>query len=149
MGTKRNLLVEGKGLPIAVVVCGANTHDVKKLEEMLDNIVIFRPMPTEEKPQNLSLDAGYVGRDEEIRKRGYIPHVRPRGEEKQLIEKDPNFKARRWVVEVTHSWINRFRKLLVRFEKKDVNYLALLAFAFAIIVFRKMFHVHKGNVIVG
>ena len=110
MGTKRNLLVDGKGIPLAVAVCGANTHDVKKLEEMLDNIVIFRPAPTEEEPQNLCLDAGYVGRDEEIKARGYIPHVRPRGEEKALIETNPEFKARRWVVEVAHSWVNRFRK---------------------------------------
>jgi len=79
----------------------------------------------------------------------YIPHIRPRGEEKLLIEKDPNFKARRWVVEVTHSWINRFRKLLVRFEKKDSNYIALLSFAFSIIVWRKIIPVHKSPIIVG
>ena len=50
--------------------------------------------------------------------------------------------ARRWVVEVTHSFLNRFRKLLVRFEKKAANYLALIHFAFAFIVWRKLFPVH-------
>ena len=57
----------------------------------------------------------------------------------------PNFKAHRWVglvVEVTHSFFNRFRKLLVRFEKKAANYLALLQFACAIIVWRKLIPVH-------
>jgi transposase len=115
----------------------------------LDNIVICRPQPTPENPQNLCLDAGYTGHEDEVTVRKYVPHIRPRGEEKLLIERDPDFKPRRWVVEVTHSWINRFRKLLVRFEKKDSNYIALLCFAFSIIVWRKLIPVHKFPAIVG
>jgi len=129
-------------LPIAIVTAGANTHDVKLLGSTLDNIVIHRPQPMDDKPQNLCLDAGYTGHNDEIIARMYIPHIRPRGEEKILLERNQNFKARRWVVEVAHSWINRFRKLLVRFEKKDSNYIALLCFAFSIIVWRKMIPVH-------
>jgi transposase len=49
----------------------------------------------------------------------------------------PNYKARRWIVEVTHSWLNRFRKLLVRFEKLTTTHKALLHMAAAIIAFRK------------
>jgi transposase len=90
----------------------------------------------------LCLDAGYIGHDGEIIARKYIPHIRPRGEEKALIERNPDYKARRWVVEVAHSWINRFRKLLVRFEKKDSSYIALLCFACSIIVWRKIMTVH-------
>jgi putative transposase len=149
MGSKRSVLTEGHGLPIAFVTAGANAHDVKLLEKTLDNLVVFRPAPTKDDPQNLCLDAGYVGYDEEIMARGYIPHIRPRGEEKQEIERNPEFKARRWVVEVSHSFVNRFRKLLVRFEKKDVNYRGLIEFAFAIIVWRKLIPVHDGMVIVG
>ena len=122
---------------------------MKLLEETLSNIVIYRPRPTPEKPLGLCLDAAYAGRETEIVRRGYTPHIRPRGEEKQLIQTSSDFKARRWVVEVTHSWINRFRKLLVRFEKKDSSYIALLCFAFAIIVWRKLLPVHHGMVIVG
>jgi len=142
MGTKRSLLTEGHGLPIAIATSGANTHDIKLLEKTLDNIVVFRPEPTEENPQNLCLDAGYVGSKDDVEKRGYIAHIRPRGEEKLEIERNPDFKARRWVVEVAHSWVNRFRKLLVRFEKKDCNYQALLMFAFSFIVWRKIIPVH-------
>ena len=149
MGTKRSVLTEGNGLPIAFVTSGANTHDVKLLEKTLDNLVVFRPVPTEENPQNLCLDAGYVGYEESVRNRNYIPHIRPRGEEKLEIERNPDFKPRRWVVEVTHSFINRFRKLLVRFEKKDINHRGLIEFAFAIIVWRKFIPVHEGMVIVG
>lgn len=149
MGTKRSILTEGHGLPIAAVVSGANVHDVKLLAKTLDNLVIFRPLPTEETPQNLCLDAGYAGHEEEVIERNYIPHIRPRGEEKLELERNPEFKARRWVVEVTHSFVNRFRKLLVRFEKSDNSYLGLLAFAFAIIVWRNLIPVHQGMVIVG
>ena len=118
MGTKRSVLTDKHGLPLSVVLDGANRHDIKLLEETLDGIVMFRPDPTEDHPQNLCLDAGYTGSTEIVEQRGYIAHIRPRGEEKKEKEQNPNFKARRWVVEVTHSFFNRFRKLLVRFEKK-------------------------------
>jgi IS5 family transposase len=131
------------------VTAGANVHDVRLLEKTLDNLVVFRPIPTEENPQNLCLDAGYTGYEQAVANRHYIPHIRPRGEEKQLIEHNPDFKARRWVVEVSHSFVNRFRKLLVRFEKTDNSYLGLLEFAFAIIVWRNLIPVHRGMVIVG
>ena len=110
--------------------------------------MVFRQSP-KEKAQNLCLDAGYIGHDEVIKDSNYIPHVRPRGEEKKELERNPNFKARRWVVEVSHSFVNRFRKLLVRFEKTDNSYLGLLELAFALIVWRKVIPVHKGMVIVG
>ena len=45
MGTKRSVLTDEKGIPLAVVLSGANTHDVKLLEETLDHIVILRPEP--------------------------------------------------------------------------------------------------------
>ena len=118
MGTKRSVLVDEKGLPLAIVISGANTHDVKLLEETLEHLVVLRPEPDEEHRQNLCLDAGYTGSEDALRRRNYIPHIRPRGEEKKELEHNPNFRARRWVVEVTHSFFNRFRKLLVRYEKK-------------------------------
>ena len=142
MGTKRSVLTDENGLPLSVILSGANTHDVKLLEETLDHIVVFRPESDEDHPQNLCLDAGYTGSSEKVLERGYIPHIRPRGEEKLEIERNPDFHAHRWVVEVSHSFFNRFRKLLVRFEKKASNYLALVHFACAIIVWRKLIPVH-------
>ena len=143
MGTKRSILTDEKGIPLAVVLSGANTHDVKLLADTLDGVIISRPEPDEESPQNLCLDAGYTGHQDEVEARGYIAHIRPRGEEKKELERNPDFHARRWVVEVTHSFLNRFRKLLVRFEKKADNYLALVHFAFAVIVWRKILPVHR------
>ena len=112
MGTKRSVLTDEKGLPLSVVLSGANTHDIKLLEETLDSIIISRPAVSENHPQNLCLDAGYTGSTQSVEKRQYTVHIRPRGEERKEIEHNPDFRARRWVVEVTHSFFNRFRKLL-------------------------------------
>ena len=140
MGTKRNVLTDGRGVPLSVVVSGANRHDVKMLPDVLDAVVIARPPFTPEAPQNLCADAGYVGKKAhaQIEERGYVPHVRPRGEEMDEKAKNPEYKPRRWVVEVCHSWFNRFRKLLVRFEKTDRSYMALVMIAAAIIAYRKV-----------
>lgn len=136
----REILV-GNGLPVSAAVSGANVHDTQLLEITLDSIVIERP-DYNKYVQNLCLDAGYTGYYDECAERGYIVHIRPRGEEKKEIENNPDFKARQWVIEVLHSWINRFRKLLVRLEKKADNYLGLLSFACSVIVWRRLLNVH-------
>ncbi len=61
-----------------------------------------------------------------LREFGFTAHIRPRGEEAKVIKREAGFKARRWVVERAHSWMNRFRRLLVRWDKKPENYLAFL-----------------------
>ena len=138
-GAKRSVLTEGHGLPIAVVVAGANCHDKKLLAATLDAIVMERPEATEEKPQHLCADKGYDYPDsrQEVADRGYQVHIRSRGEERQARREIPGYRARRWVVEVCHSWLNRFRKLLVRFEKQAATHLGLLQFACAYIVFKR------------
>jgi transposase len=104
----------------ALVISGANTHDVKLLADTLDEMVVDHP-DAKAGQQNLCLDAGYVGEPArlQIEERVYIPHVRPRGEELEEQQKNLGFKARRWVVEVCHAWFNRFRKLWVCDEKMD------------------------------
>ena len=132
------MLVDGAGLPLAIVLTGANRHDVSQLEVLLDSIVIERP-DIFKYPQHLCLDKGYAGEPalEVVVLRGFIPHIRGRGEEKNEKIRHPEQKARRWVVEVSHSWMNRFRKLLVRYEKLTVSYLGLLMLACAFSAFRK------------
>jgi transposase len=68
-----------------------------------------------------------------VKKRHYRPHIKQRREEVEAKRKRPGYKARRWVVERTHSWLNRFRKLLVSFEKTEESNVALLALAAAMI----------------
>jgi putative transposase len=139
-GVKRSLLTDGAGIPLALAVDGANRHDSKLLVATLDGIVIARPEPTEDHPQHLCLDAAYDGAParEEVQARGYIEHIRSRGEEKIEKVRTPGYRARRWVVERTHSWLNRSRRLLVRWEKKTENYLAFLQLACAQLLFAKV-----------
>jgi putative transposase len=135
-GTKRSLLVDGRGAPLSLIVAGANRHDVKLLAQTLDAIVVRRPRPTKLRPQNLCLDKGYAGKpaEKEIRQRGYIPHVPKKGMPRARHK--TRGRTRRWVVERTHSWMNNYRKLRVRYEKKAVNFEALLHLAIAIICWR-------------
>jgi putative transposase len=67
---------------------------------------------------------------------GFTGHVRSRGEEKKALEREEGFRARRWVIERTHSWLNRFRGLLIRWSKKPENHRALLQFACGLIAWR-------------
>lgn len=118
---------------------GANAHDVTQLEKVLDGIVVERPAVTEQSPQHLCADKGYAGQPalKSIRARSYTPHVKQRGEEIAEKKHIPGYRARRWVVEACHSWFNRFRKILVRYEKTLSSYIALIHLAAAIICFRK------------
>jgi putative transposase len=137
-GVKRSMLTDGRGVPLGVAVAGANRPDMKLVEETLDSIPMEHPVATPEEPHNLCLDAGYdyqAVRDT-IAAWGYTAHIRPRNEEAAQKAHVPGFRARRWVVERTHSWMNRFRRLLIRWEKKSANYLAVIHLACAYIAFR-------------
>jgi putative transposase len=133
LGTKRSILTDGRGVPLGVEVSGANTHDVKLLKATFESVPIHRPQPTIRRYQHVYLDKGYDSKDVRkfLKRRHYRSHVKSRGQEEVERKKNPRFKVRRWVVERTHSWINRFRRLLTRWEKKSNNYLAMLQLSFA------------------
>jgi transposase len=137
-GVKRSLLTEGQGIPIGLVIDGANRHDMKLVRATLESLGVGRPEPTEDQPQGLCLDKGYDY--DEVRailqEFGFTAHMRVRGEEARELAREAGQRAHRWVVERSHSWMNRFRRLLVRWEKKSAPYLALLHFACALIAFR-------------
>ena len=132
--------MDGRGVPLSLVVTGANEHDVTQIDAVLQAIVVKRKMPSIRRSKHLCADAGYRGRPalEIIKSHGYIPHVVSRPKEAQAKRRDPTKKARRWVVEVCHSWFNRFRKLQVRYEKLERSFVALNHIAAAIIAFRKV-----------
>lgn len=137
-GVKRSLLTDGGGVPLGVAVEGAHRNDFKMARATLESVPIPRPEPTPEEPQGLCLDKGYDY--DEVRQLaaafGYTAHIRARGEEAQAIKREAGHKARRWVVERTHSWLNRFRRILIRWEKKPENYLAMLHLACALVTYR-------------
>ena len=119
-------------------MAGANRNDFKLLEETLQSFAQAKPKPTRAKPQHMLLDKGYDY--EEVRAilqaHGLIAHIRSRGEEAQAKQKQPGKKARRWVVERTHGWMNRFRSILTRWCKKERNYLGMLYFVCGLISYR-------------
>jgi transposase len=121
-----------------VAVSGANRNDHKLARETLEAMMCPRPEPSAERPQGLCLDKGYDYPEtrELAIEFGFTLHLRTRGEEAHAIRHEAGFRARRWVVERAHSWLNRFRRLLVRWEKKPENYLAMLHLACAVITWR-------------
>ena len=123
-------------MPLAVAVEGANVPDQKLVAATLDAIPVERPDSTPEEPQHLCLDKGYAGEpvDRQARKRGYTPHVPCKTN--QIPKPKHRGKPRRWKVERTHSWLNRARRLLIRWEKKVANYLGFLHLQFAIVALR-------------
>lgn len=136
-GTKRSLLTEADGGPLAAVIAGANVHNAKLLEDTLNSIVVKRPN-SKEFEQHLCLDKGYDNPTsrEAVDKHQYTPHVRRIGEEK-WDENQQNYPARRWVVERTLGWLSKCRAILVRYDKKACNYLGLIKLACALLWYRR------------
>jgi transposase len=132
------VLVEADGVPVGVAVDGANVNDFKLVAQTLENVPVRRPRPSLHRPQNLCLDKGYDYQEvrQLLRALRITTHIRSRGEEAALLRKSKRFKARRWAVERTHSWMNRFRRILVRWEKKAENYLAVVHLTVAYVAFK-------------
>ncbi len=125
-------------MPIGLAIEGANRHDMKLVRATIENIVVDRPEPREEVPQGMCLDKGYDYDEvrEILEEFGFTAHIKARGDEANELKQEAGKRARRWVVERSHSWMNRFRRILVRWDKKPENYLAFLHFACALIAFR-------------
>lgn len=106
--------------------------------ETIQSIPIRRPSPTRKDPQGMCLDKGYDYDEvrDLLKEFRFTAHIRSRGEEARALKKRAGFKARRWVVERTHSWMNRFRRILIRWEKKPENYVALLHLVCGLITWR-------------
>jgi putative transposase len=121
-------------VPVGVVIAGANVNDHLLMGETLDALPVTRPKPTKRSPQHLCLDKGYdyAAPRTLAKERGFILHLRRRGEEIQA-KRHRGARARRWVVERAHAWLNRFRGILIRWPKKPQNYRALIHFACGII----------------
>jgi len=111
---------------------------MKLVRATIESIAVERPTPTPEQPQGMCLDKGYDFQEvrEILAEFGFTAHIRARGEEARQLKRDASQRARRWVVERAHSWMNRFRRILIRWDKKPENYIAFLHFACGLIAFR-------------
>lgn len=138
-GTKKSLLVEGQGGPLAIVVAPANQVESQLLGETIEAIVVQRPKPSQGQPQNLCLDKAYdnPAGERTVKEHKYRGHIRRKGEP-PLKRARKKYRSRRWVVERTVAWLSKCRGLLIRYETKSENYLALLQFACALLWYRRL-----------
>jgi putative transposase len=140
-GTKRSLHVDGQGGPLGVAIGGANVHDSKLLEATLEADVTRLPAHDPRKREHLCLDKGYDNPTghQVAANFGYIAHIRPIGENAEVVRgHNKRKRPRRWVVERTIAWLNRCRALLVRYAKKCANYLGLVLIACCLLWFRRL-----------
>jgi transposase len=136
-GVKRSLLTDTSGVPIGLAVGGANRHDKKLARETIEGLDVDRPEPARRRPQGLCPGEGldfdeFRELDAEF---GYTDHIRGRGGEARELKRRLGERARRWVVERTHSSMNRFRRILIRWEKSFEKFLAMLRLACALVTY--------------
>ena len=128
-------MVDRGGIPLALVLTGANRHDSMALTTVVDAV---HPVPQRrgrprKRPQKLHADKGYDFDRcrKDLRKRSITPRIARRG-----IDSSEHLGKHRWVVERTFAWINQFRRLAIRYERHADLYRAFLVLAAAIICFR-------------
>jgi len=118
-------VVDRKGIPLAIAQSAANVHDSKMLEETIDAIEPIRTPHgrRRKRPTKLHADKGYdFGRCRKaLRARSIIARIARRG-----IESSQRLGRYRWVVERTLSWLNRYRRLRIRYERRDDTHQAFL-----------------------
>jgi len=137
---KKSLLVEADGGPLAITIAGANVPDAQLLDATIEAIVLERPEPEPDFEQHLCLDKAYdndTGWGACI-DHGYTPHIALIRDERSVRTK--THKPRRWVVERTLAWLSKCRGILIRYEKKAENYLAMLQLACGLLWFRRLHH---------
>jgi transposase len=125
---------------VAVLITGANRHDMTKLAEVLDAVGVAPTLPD---AAHLALDRGddYQACRAAATARGYTPPIPPKTSAERPLPApgDPGrHPPRRWVVEVGQSWFNRFRRLLTRWEKPGSPYLGFVQLAAILIIYRKI-----------
>jgi putative transposase len=146
-GSKESVLVDGDGGPLGAVLAAANVNDHLLLRETIEAIVIERPEPTPEAPQHLCLDADYdnPATREVIAEAKYTPHIVPKDKARRSKVRAAGSKPRRWVVERTLAWLCKCRGILVRYDKKDENFLGLIQLACALFWYRRLYRLGRCN----
>jgi transposase len=128
-------VVDRNGVPLAVRLSAANAHDSTLFEPLLDGLPPIlgprgRPGRPRRRPAKLHADKAYD-----------IPRCRRaltrRRIKVRIARKGKDSSARlgrhRWVVERTLAWLNRYRRLTVRYERRDDIHQAFLSLGCALI----------------
>jgi putative transposase len=137
-GVKDHILCDGRGVPLSVVVTAANVNDSPTLAALLNNCAVVRPPSSTLEPQHLCLDAAYDNAPAHrvVLVENYEGHIAPKRGRDHTLPRHESGKARRWIVEVVHAWHDRFRRLVVNWEKTTESRYAFLCLANALIAYR-------------
>lgn len=137
-GIKDHILVDGRGVPLSILVTAANVNDSPMLGELINHCAVVRPRPLSRQPQHLCLDAAYDNAPAHrvVMVECYEGHIAPRGGRDESLPRHASGQARRWVVERTHAWHDRFRRLVVNWEKTIGSRTAFLWLASALVAYR-------------
>lgn len=132
-GCKRHLVVDAKGVPLAVRLTKANVNDCQLFEEMLEAIPALKrrgPGRPRHRPGKAHADKGYDFRKcrDACRTRGIKHRIARRG-----IESRERLGRHRWVVERTFAWLNRQRRLILRYDRWASHYSGFLHLGCALI----------------
>ncbi len=135
---KDHWLIDGRGVPLSVVSTAANVNEGPTLSLVLNSLPIVRPQPDRTHPHHLCLDVAF---DNAPARRGvllerYPGHIAPKGGKPADAVVHPRGQARRWKVERTHAWHDRFRRLVVNWEQTLASRYAFLCLANALIAYR-------------
>jgi len=132
MGSKRHLLTDGQGVPLAVQLTAANVHDSQVALDLVDSVepIYSRRGRPRQRPDALAADKAYDSRQirHELRCLGIRALIPRRG-----TGRERGLGAIRWVVERTQAWLNQFRRLRVRYERLPQIHEAFLLIGCALI----------------
>lgn len=137
LGSKIHVICDRNGLPISVGISGANLHDSQALIPLMRGIppIRSRYASRRRRPAKLHADKGY---DYDhlrrwLRRRQIVPRIGRRG-----IESSGRLGQHRWVVERTMSWLNGYRRLHRRYERKAEYLLAFVGIVSALLCYRRL-----------
>ena len=136
-GSKRHLLVDGNGTPLVAVLTGAQAHDSKIFEELVDGVEPVkgpRGRPRK-RPEKLHADKGYDYQRcrRFLDRRGIKARIARRA-----VESSQRLGRHRWVVERTLAWLSCYRRLCVRYERRADIHEAFLELGCALVCFNRL-----------
>lgn len=145
-GSKLMVLADGKGTPLGICVEAASPAEVKLLERTLDSVKVKRRRGHRRrpyKPERLIADRGYDSNPARalLVKREVEPIIPKRRNNKKATHQDGRKLRRykrRWIIERTNSWLQNFRRLVARYERKVKNFEALVHLACALVTLKKV-----------
>ena len=128
-------MVDRQGIPLAILLTAANVNETTMLEATIDAIQPIKRSTgrPRKRPAKLHADKGYASKKNKaaLRKRGIAPRIARKG-----VESKQKLGRHRWVIERTHSWLNRYRRLKVRYERRADIHEAFLKIGCALICFK-------------